>query len=332
MFSKSTKTISLITAAFVAVSVFTSCADEDTPESEPSIPESSIEESVTETTEATTETTATMVYIYNGYYYLVDDQVIDGKTGLESMSISDAKKQGYADGSKQTDEDRYEYDYNLAYYMLEQGYSDEDIVFELINFGYCKNETAASIAIDWVKLDYENSIRTYPEPKDPIVVSFETDSGSGSESTSNTTESTSSGSGSSGSNDTGSGNSGNSGSGSTTTPTETTSSGSGSGTKPTETTSAPTTPTEPTSAPTEPTSAPTETTPAPTEAKTIQYYVLSGECIDEATGESYGYVTFTGSSLDDCINQFFNYCGENGYSPGGYGCVAVWSDGSTSYA
>ena len=330
MFSKSTKTISLITAAFVAVSVFTSCADEDTPESEPSIPESSIEESVTETTEATTETTATMVYIYNGYYYLVDDQVIDGKTGLESMSLSDAKKQGYADGSKQTDDERYEYDYNLAYYMLEQGYSDEDIVFELINFGYCKNETAASITIDWVKLDYENGIRTYPEPKDPIVVSFETDSGSGSESTSNTTESTSSGSGSSGSNDTGSGNSGNSGSGSTTTPTETTSSGSGSGTQLTETTSAPTTPTEPTSAPTEPTSAPTETTPAPTEAKTIQYYELTGDGYD-ANDECHTD-TFRGSSYDDVLNQYYTWCNNHEYSPAGYGCAAVWSDGSTTPA
>ena len=331
MFSKSTKTISLITAAFVAVSVFTSCADEDTPESEPSIPESSIEESVTETTEATTETTATMVYIYNGYYYLVDNQVIDGKTGLESMSLSDAKKQGYADGSKQTDEDRYEYDYNLAYYMLEQGYSDEDIVFELINFGYCKNETAASIAIDWVKLDYENSIRTYPEPKDPIVVSFETDSGSGSESTSNTTESTSSGSGSSGSNDTGSGNSGsgNSGDGGSTTPTSTEPTTAQTSSAQTQPTSAPTqptsAPTEPTSAP-EPTTAPTETTPAPTETQAPQIigYSLIGTCLDEATGANMGDFTCTGSSLDNCIDQWDEYCYNHGYTPGNYGCQPIY--------
>ena len=98
MFSKSTKTISLITAAFVAASLLASCASEETPEPEPSIPDSSIEESVTETTESTTtETTDTTVYIYNGYYYLEDDKIIDGKTGLESMSLSDAKKLGYTD-------------------------------------------------------------------------------------------------------------------------------------------------------------------------------------------------------------------------------------------
>ncbi len=325
MFSKCTKTISLITAAFVATSLLASCASEETPEPEPSIPESSIEESVTETTEATTkattETTDTTVYIYNGYYYLENDQVIDGKTGLESMSLSDAKKQGYADGSKQTDDERYEYDYNLAYYMVEQGYSDEEIVAEIKDYGY-SNETTASFLVGYVRQDYEDGIRTYPEPKDPIVVSFETEPSESSSSSGSSSSESSSGSGSS-SSDGSSSSGGNSGSsGSDTTPTTT--QPAATDPAPVETTSAPAA-TEP------PATEPPATDPPPTEAY-ILYYEVHGSAFYNDSGEKITGLTFQGSSAEDAVNQYYNYCDNNNLSAGSYTCYSVWSDGKVKSA
>ena len=273
MFSKSSKTISLIITAFVAASLLASCASEETPELEPSIPESSIEESVTETAETTKKPTPTPT-----------------PTLTETLS----------------NEEKTAFDYNLAWDMVSEGASDEEIIDALINEGYCKDETVAGMVLDWVRADWEDGIRAYETPQTPAPTSSSGNSGSGNSDNGD----------------------------STTTPTCTDPTTTQTSSAQTQPTSAPT---EPTSAPTEtqatqPTSAPTETTPAPTEAKTIQYYDFIGTCLDEQTGANMGDFTCTGSSLDNCLDQFYTYCDNHGYAPGNYGCQAVWSDGSRTYA
>ena len=291
-----------------------------------SIVESS-ETSITATpTPAPTE--ETIVYIYGGRYYMAGDPQIEGKSGLTSMTLSEAQSAGYSSGAEMTDDEQCAYDYNLAWNMIAEGKSDEEIAEALMNEGYCKNEVSANMMVEWVREDWDMGIRAYEEPQ-------------------NTPSIPSSNGGNSGSGNSGSGNSGSSTepTGSTyvptgvtpipTEPTQSTQPTTAPTSAPTEPTSAPTeptsAPTQPTSAP-EPTTAPTETTPAPTEAKTIQYYEFIGTCLDEATGADMGDFTCTGSSYQNCIDQFYTYCDNHGYTPGNYGCGAVWSDGSRTPA
>ena len=291
---------------------------------EASVPDSTtIQTTVTPTpaeTTRTNETSETIVYIYGGRYYTAGSAQIEGKSGLTSMTLSEAQQAGYTSGATMTQDEKTAYDYNLAWNMVAEGKSDEEIIDALINTGY-SNEYSAQFMVNWVREDWDMGIRAYEEPQNTPAP---------------TTAPTSSG------------NSGNGGStteptGSTYVPSDVTPAPTTTPptSAPTEPTSAPTqptsAPTEPTSAPTEtqatqPTSAPTETTPAPTEAKTIQYYDFIGTCLDEQTGANMGDFTCTGSSLDNCLDQFYTYCDNHGYAPGNYGCQAVWSDGSRTYA
>lgn len=329
-------TVSMATIAVIASLAVAAC-NNTTPtvvtesSMEASVPDSTTIETTAETTRVTNptnETQETIVYIYGGRYYMAGDPQIEGKSGLTSMTLSDARDAGFNAGSAMSQDEKTAYDYNLAWNMVAEGKSDEEIIDALINTGY-SNEYSAQFMVNWVREDWDMGIRAYEEPQNTPTVPSSNEGNSGS---------------------------GNSGSGSyteptgstyvpsdvTPLPTEPTSTQSTQPTTaptsaPTETTqptSAPTqptsAPTEPTSAPTEPTSAPTETTPAPTEAKTITHYELEGTAYDDADN-CYTF-TCTGSSLDNCLSQFYTYCDNHGYYPGGYGCVAVWSDGSRTYA
>ena len=333
---KISKTLRCALAIALTASVLTSvCAcDKSATESsmEASVPDSTTIETTAETTRVTNptnETQETIVYIYGGRYYMAGDPQIEGKSGLTSLTLSEAQSAGYSSGAEMTDDEQCAYDYNLAWNMIAEGKSDEEIAEALMNEGYCKNEVSANMMVEWVREDWDMGIRAYEEPQNTPTVpsSNEGNSGSGSsteptgstyvptgvtpiptEPTQNTQPTTAP----------------------TSAPTETTQPTSA----PTQPTSAPaeptSAPTEPTSAPTEPTSAPTETTPAPTEAKYITHYELEGTAYDDADN-CYTF-TCTGSSLDNCLSQFYTYCDNHGYYPGGYGCVAVWSDGSRTYA
>ena len=164
---KKNKTLQIIITGIITASLIASCAD-TTAESEPSIPESSIEESVTETTEATTkattQTTEETVYVYNGYYYSELTSELESKTGVESMLLSEAKENGYIDSTKLTEDEKTAYDYNLAWEMVAQGKSDEEIVEALCTQGY-SNEGAAGFMVSWVRDDYANGIRAYEAPQ-----------------------------------------------------------------------------------------------------------------------------------------------------------------------
>ena len=331
-------TVSMATIAVIASLAVAAC-NNTTPtvvtesSMEASVPDSTTIETTAETTRVTNttnETQETIVYIYGGRYYMAGDPQIEGKSGLTSMTLSDARDAGFNAGSEMTQDEKTAYDYNLTWNMVAEGKSDEEIIDALINTGY-SNEYSAQFMVNWVREDWDMGIRAYEEPQ-------------------NTPSVPSSNGGNSGSGNSGSGNSG---SGSSTEPTGSTyvpsdvtplptqstqpttaptSAPTQPTSAPTEPTSAPTqptsAPTEPTSAPTEPTSAPTETTPAPTEAKYITGYEFSGTCIDEQTGATVTTFTCTGSSIDNCIDQWDEYCANHGYVPEGYGYYTIWSDGS----
>ena len=326
-------TVSMATIAVIASLAVAAC-NNTTPtvvtesSMEASVPDSTTIETTAETTRVTNptnETQETIVYIYGGRYYMAGDPQIEGKSGLTSMTLSDARDAGFNAGSEMTQDEKTAYDYNLAWNMVAEGKSDEEIIDALINTGY-SNEYSAPFMVNWVREDWDMGIRAYEEPQNTPSVpsSNEGNSGSGNSGSGNSTEPT----------------------GSTYVPSDVTplptqstqpttaptSAPTQPTSAPTEPTSAPTqptsAPTEPTSAPTEPTSAPTETTPAPTEAKYITHYDLSGTCIDEQTGANADTFTCTGSSIDNCINQWYSYCGNHGYTPDGYGYYTIWSDGS----
>ena len=292
--------------------------------SEASVPDSTtIQTTVTPTpaeTTRTNETSETIVYIYGGRYYTAGSAQIEGKSGLTSMTLSEAQQAGYTSGATMTQDEKTAYDYNLAWNMVAEGKSDEEIIDALINNGY-SNEYSAQFMVAWVREDWDMGIRAYEEPQNTPTIpsSNEDNSGSGS-----TTEPT----------------------GSTyvpsdvtpipTEPTSTTQSTqptTAPTSAPTETTQPTSAPTEPTSAPTEtqatqPTSAPTETTPAPTETeKTIISYSLTGDGYD-ANDECHTQ-TFNGPTFANVEDQFFTWCNNNGYTPGGYGCSVTYSDGTT---
>lgn len=347
---KISKTLRCALAIALTASVLTSvCAcDKSATESsmEASVPDSTTIETTAETTvvtNPTNETQETIVYIYGGRYYLAGNPAIEGKSGLTSMTLSEAQSAGFTNGASMTQDEKTAYDYNLAWNMVAEGKSDDEIVEALINTGY-SNEYSAQFMVNWVREDWDMGIRAYEEPQNtPTIPSSNEDN--------------------SGSSNSGSGNSGSGSSGNTTEPTGSTyvptgvtpipseptsttqstqpttaptSAPTEPTSAPTEPTSAPTqptsAPTEPTSAPTETTPAPTETTPAPTEAKYITHYELTGTCIDEQTGADADTFNCTGSSYQNCIDQWDEYCANHGYLPAGYGCVAVWSDGSRTYA
>ncbi len=318
-------TVSMATIAVIASLAVAACNNTTPTVVTESSMEASVPDSTTiETTRVTNETQETIVYIYGGRYYMAGDPQIEGKSGLTSMTLSDAKDAGFNAGSEMTQDEKTAYDYNLAWNMVADGKSDEEIIDALMSEGYCNNEGAANLVVEWVREDWDMGIRAYEEPQ-------------------NTPSVPSSNGGNSGSGNSGSGSGSSTGStyvptGVTPIPTQSTQPTSAPTSAPTEpTTTQPTSaPTQPTSAPTQPTSAPATPTPtvapAPTEAKYITHYELSGTCIDEQTGADADTFTCTGSSYQNCIDQFDTYCVNHGYIPGGYGCVAVWSDGSRTYA
>lgn len=356
-------TLSVLTAiALTACSVNGSTVSTETSPIESSAPDGT---SISETTPTesreeiassisggSSETTEEIVYIYGGRYYQEGDPAIEGKS-VEAMTLSDAQNAGYTDGATMTEDEKCAYDYNMAWDMIAQGYSDEQIRNELLTRGYENNEEAANFLIQWVRDDYASGNRAYESngtytPSIAGSSSGSENSGSGS-SGSGSSGSGSSGSGSSGSGSSGSGNSGNSGSGSgnsggstqPTTPTETQAPAptetqpdwqSGFedvyGPQPTPTQPAPTEP-----APTEtqaPTPTPVPATPTPKPAPTISYYELEGSGFD-ADGNT---VTFscTGDSKSSVKNQYTTWLGNHGYDGGSYNVYAVYSDGSRRYA
>lgn len=329
-------TVSMATIAVIASLAVAAC-NNTTPtvvtesSMEASVPDSTTIETTAETTRVTNptnETQETIVYIYGGRYYMAGDPQIEGKSGLTSMTLSEAQSAGYSSGAEMTDDEQCAYDYNLAWNMIAEGKSDEEIAEALMNEGYCKNEVSANMMVEWVREDWDMGIRAYEEPQNTPSVPSSNGGNSGSSNSGSSTEPT----------------------GSTyvpsnvtplpTEPTQNTQPTTAPTSAPTEPTSAPTqptsAPTQPTSAPTEPTSAPepttapTETTPAPTEAKYIDHYELTGDGYD-ANDECHTE-TFTGSSYDAVLNQYYTWCNNHGYSPAGFGCAAVWSDNSRTPA
>ena len=283
--------------------------------SEASIPDSTtIQTTVTPTpaeTTRTNETSETIVYIYGGRYYMAGDPQIEGKSGLTAMTLSEAQSAGYTSGADMPEDEKTAYDYNLAWEMIAQGKSDEEIIEALCTQGY-SNQGAAQFMVAWVREDYANGIRAYEAP--------ETSGNSSSSSSS------SSGSGSGSSGNSGSGNSGSGNSGSSTQPT------SPAPTQPAATEPAQTQPAATEPAPTSPpeTQAPTPTpvppTPTPQPAATISYYELTGSVTD-ADGNEIS-VSFTGGSKSDVKSQYSAYCANHNVSPNNYNIWAVYSDGT----
>ena len=374
---KISKTLRCALAIALTASVLTSaCAcDKSATESsmEASVPDSTTIETTAETTRVTNptnETQETIVYIYGGRYYMAGDPQIEGKSGLTSMTLSEAQSAGYTSGVGMSQEEKFAYDYNLAYDMMAEGKTDEEITQAILANGYSNNEASAQFIVGFAREDFNNGVRAYEAPQG-------TPSGSGSStsgSTSSGSGSSSSGSGSSGSGSSGSGSSscsGSSGSGSSGGSSSSGNSGNGSGSgsgsssgssssegsssevtqqAPTPTpvpqTSAPTEPAPTQPAPTEP--APTQTQPAPTEttpppatptpvpptptpAPTVTGYELHGSAFD-GDGNKISGLTFTGSSSQSCVDQYYTYCDNHGYEPGSYTVYKVWSNGKKTSA
>ena len=281
----------------------------------------------TETTQVapTNETTEETVYIYGGRYYHQGDPAIEGKS-VEAMTLSDAQNAGYTDGATMTSDEQCAYDYNLAYDMMAQGYSDADIKTELLNKGYENTEEAADFLISWVRDDFNNGTRAYESSGTPYTPSTGV-SGSGS------SGSGSSGSGNSGSGNSGSGNRGSSGGSSLKVthqqPTETQEPAP---TQPTPTEPAPTepAPTE-TQAPT-PTPVPTETQapiptpvpPTPTPTPQVTGYRLTGIAWEDMGKGARVELTFEGSSKSDVINQCETYCENHNMLFSGYSIATIY--------
>lgn len=316
----------------------------------------------TQVTSPTNETTETTVYVWNGHYYMEGDPAIEGKS-VTAMTLSEAQSAGYTSGQEMPEDEKTAYDYNLAWEMVAQGKSDEEIIEALCTQGY-SNEGAAQFMVSWVRDDYAQGIRAYEAPQNTSgntgsSSSSSSNSGSSSGSSSSSSSSGNSGSGnggsSSGSGSSGSGSSGNSGnsgsgnsgggnsgsgnSGSSSQPTSpaptetqapaptqpaTTEPAQ---TQPAQTEPAPTTPPE-TQAPT-PTPVPPTPTPQPP-AATISYYELTGSVTDSDGNEI--SVSFTGGSKSDVKSQYSAYCANHNVSPNNYNIWAVYSDGTRKKA
>lgn len=368
-------TLAVITSIALAACNNTSATVPTTTESsmEASIPDGTFTvdtvpaETSMETTSPTNETTETTVYVWNGHYYMEGDPAIEGKS-VTAMTLSEAQSAGYTSGQEMPDDEKTAYDYNLAWEMVAQGKSDEEIIEALCTQGY-SNEGAAQFMVSWVREDYANGIRAYEAPQN---TSGNTGSSSGS-SSSGSGSSGSSGSGSSGSSSSGGSSSGgsssggsssggsssggsNSGSGNSGSGNSSSSGGNGGnssgGNQPTETqapapteTQAPaqTEPAQTQPAATEPapttppeTQAPTPTpvppTPTPKPSPTVSYYQLTGSGADNSTGEVVSGLTFTGSSKSDVKNQFYTYCDNHNLTACGYDVRVYYSDGSSKPA
>lgn len=363
---KISKTLRCALAIALTASVLTSvCAcDKSATESsmEASIPDGTfavdtVPSETTQVTSPTNETTETTVYVWNGHYYMEGDPAIEGKS-VTAMTLSEAQSAGYTSGQDMPDDEKTAYDYNLAWGMVAQGKSDEEIIEALCTQGY-SNEGAAEFMVAWVREDYANGIRAYEAPQNTSGNTGSSSSSSGSGSSGNSgsgssgssSGSSSGGSSSGGSSSGGSSSSGgNSGSGSSGGSSSGGSSSGGGSTQPTETqapapteTQAPaqtqpaatepaqTQPAQTEPAPTEtqaPTPTPVPPTPTPRPAPTITHYYLSGHGYSQETGEKVSGLSFTGSSADDCINQFESYCQNHNLNTGSYQVYAVYSDGS----
>ena len=293
----------------------------------------------TETTQVapTNETTEETVYIYGGRYYHQGDPAIEGKS-VEAMTLSDAQNAGYTDGATMTSDERCAYDYNLAYDMMAQGYSDADIKTELLNKGYENTEEATDFLISWVRDDFNNGTRAYESSGTPYTPSTGV-SGSGS------SGSGSSGSGNSGSGNSGSGNRGSSG-GSSSSGNSGNGSGRGSGSssgssssggsslevihqhttetqEPAPTQPAPTEPAPTEPAPTE-TQAPTPTPVPPTPKPQVTGYRLTGIAWEDMGKGARVELTFEGSSESNVDNEFETYCDNHNMMCGGYSVATIY--------
>lgn len=362
-------TLAVITSIALAACNNTSATVPPTTESsmEASIPDGTFTvdtvpaETSMETTSPTNETTETTVYVWNGHYYMEGDPEIEGKS-VTAMTLSEAQNAGYTSGQEMPDDEKTAYDYNLAWEMVAQGKSDEEIIEALCTQGY-SNAGAAQFMVSWVREDYANGIRAYEAPQNTSgnTGSSSSSSGSGSSGSSGSGSSGSSSSGGSSSGGSSSGGSssggssssgGNSGSGNSGNSSSSGGNGGNSsgGNQPTETQApaptetqapAPTQPaaTEPAQtqpaatepAPTEtqaPTPTPVPPTPTPKPAATITHYYLSGHGYSQETGEKVSGLTFTGSSANDCINQYESYCQNHNLNTGSYSVYAVYSDGT----
>ena len=362
-------TLAVITSIALAACNNTSATVPPTTESsmEASIPDGTFTvdtvpaETSMETTSPTNETTETTVYVWNGHYYMEGDPEIGGKS-VTAMTLSEAQSAGYTSGQEMPEDEKTAYDYNLAWEMVAQGKSDEEIIEALCTQGY-SNAGAAQFMVSWVREDYANGIRAYEAPQNTSGntgsssgSSSSGSSGSGSSGSSSSGGSSSGGSSSGGSSSGGSSSSGgNSGSGNSGSGNSSSSGGNGGnssgGNQPTETQApaptetqapAPTQPaaTEPAQtqpaatepAPTSPpeTQAPTPTpvppTPTPKPAATISYYELTGSVTDADGNET--SVSFTGGSKSDVKSQYSAYCANHNVSPNNYNIWAVYSDGT----
>ena len=365
------RTLAVIVAVSIAAGM---CACNKKSDTEASIPDGTftvdtVPTESTTVTSTTNETTEEVVYIYGGRYYSAGDPAIEGKSGLTAMTLSEAQSAGYTSGVGMTQEEKFAYDYNMAYDMMAEGKSDEEITQAILANGYSSSEATAQFIVAFAREDFNNGTRAYEAPQNTPSTgnsgssSGNSGSGSGSNSGSGSSGSGSSGSGSSGSGssgNSGSGSSGNSGSGNSGSGNSGSGSGSGnsgsgnsgSSTQPTEpaptetTAPAPTqttpAPTEATTAPTTaPTTQPTETTappatptpvpPTPTPAPTVTGYELHGSAFD-GDGNKISGLTFTGSSSQSCIDQYYTYCDNHGYEPGSYTVLKVWSNGKKTSA
>lgn len=358
-------TLAVITSIALAACNNTSATVPTTTESsmEASIPDGTFTvdtvpaETSMETTSPTNETTETTVYVWNGHYYMEGDPEIEGKS-VTAMTLSEAQSAGYTSGQEMPDDEKTAYDYNLAWEMVAQGKSDEEIIEALCNQGY-SNEASASFMVSWVRDDYAQGIRAYEAPQNTSgnTGSSSSSSGSGSSGSSGSGSSGSSSSGGSSSGGSSSGGSssggssssgGNSGSGNSGNSSSSGGNGGNSsgGNQPTETqapapteTQAPaqtepaqTQPAATEPAPTSPpeTQAPTPTpvppTPTPKPAATISYYELTGSVTDSDGNST--TVSFTGGSKSDVKSQYAAYCSNHGVVGNNYVIYAVYSDGS----
>ena len=342
---KISKTLRCALAIALTASVLTSvCAcDKSATESsmEASIPDGTfavdiVPAETTQVTSPTNETTETTVYVWNGHYYMEGDPEIEGKS-VTAMTLSEAQSAGYTSGQEMPEDEKTAYDYNLAWEMVAQGKSDEEIIDALCTQGY-SNEGAAQFMVAWVREDYANGIRAYEAPQNTSgntgssSSSSSSSSGSGSSGNSGSSGSSGSGSGSSGnsgnsgSGNSGSGNSGSGNSGSSTQPTspapaETTAPTQPAATEPAQTQPAQTepAPTEtqaPTPTPVPPT--PTPVPPTPTPQPQITGYTLTGTAFTDGGNGERVTLTFTGSSKQDVKNQFYTYCENHNYQADGY--------------
>ena len=256
-----------------------------------------------ETTVATTEET---VYVFLGHYYHEGDSMLEGRDGIETMPLSEAKSL-YPDAGELTSDDMCAYDYILAYDMVKEGKKDKAILEELMRHGYETNKDAATFLIQWVRDDYKNGVKSYEAPSDRETRPAPTNAPKA-----------------------------------TTAPASPTKAPVESSKAPTPTpvskrntptpTAAPKAPTAtpapkpthtPTPAPATPTPVPP---PTPKPAPTITGYELRGSAWDgdnKVTG-----LVFTGSSASSCVDQYETYCVNHGYDTGGYSIYAVYSDGT----